>query len=129
MGCSPAMSAETCAEFNSTIDRNIMEIAISEVDGEISDKSAAQQGARLAENNNRLSTIAINVLLQAQNKCQPRQKSIDASIYALQASSCYIARLEQRSASRGSDEDKKTASMAKVTSVCDFKAWNLQTPK
>jgi len=129
VGCSPGSSSETCAEFNSTIDRNIMEIAMSEIEGETSDKSAVQQGARLAQINNRLSTITVNVLLQAQNKCQPRQKPIDPSIYSSQASSCYRARLEQMSASFGSDEEKKTTAKAKVTSVCDFKAWNLQTPK
>jgi len=122
-------SAETCVEFNSAIDRNIMEIALTEIDGETSDKSAVQQGTRLAQINNRLSTITINVLLQAQNKCQPRQKPIDPSIYSSQASSCYLAQLEQRSASYGSDEEKKTAAKAKVTSVCDFKAWNLHPQK
>ena len=129
VGCSPGPSAETCAEFNSTIDHNIMEIALSEFQGETSDKSAMQQGARLAQINNRLSTITVNVLLQSQNKCQPRQNPIDPSIYSSQASSCYLARLEQMSASYGSDEEKKTNTKAKVTSVCDFKDWNLQSQK
>ena len=122
-------SAEICVEFNSAIDRNIMEIALSENEGVMSDKSAVQQGARLAQINNRLSTITVNILLLAQNKCQPRQKPIDPSIYSSQASSCNRARLDQRSETYGSDEGKKTTAKAKVTSVCDFKAWDLQTPK
>jgi hypothetical protein len=122
-------SEETCADFNAAIDRNIVEIAVSMSDGETSDKSAVQQGARLAEVNNRLSTIAINVLLQAQNKCQPRQKPIDPSIYRSQASSCHMARIRQYLASdKGSDVEKSTAK-AKVASDCDFKAWNLQIQK
>lgn len=128
-GAGNGSSANTCVELDSAIDRNIMEIALTEIQGETSDKSAVQQGARLAQINNRLSTITVNVLLQAQNKCQPRQKPIDPSIYSSQATICYLARLEQVSASYGSDEEKKTAAKAKVTSVCDFKAWNVQTQK
>lgn len=127
--CSPTSPPEICAEFNSIIDHNIMAIAISGVEGETSDKSAIQQGARLAQNNNRLSTIMLNIQLQAQNKCQPRQKPIDASIYASQAQECYLARLKQMSASYGTDEDKKTASNAATLLACDFKAWNTKTNK
>jgi hypothetical protein len=127
--CSPASPPEMCAEFNSVIDHNIMVIALSEVEGETSDKSAMQQGARLAQNNNRLSTIMLNIQLQAQNKCQPRQKPIDTSIYASQAQECYLARLKQMSATYGTDEDKKTASKAASLLACDFKAWNTKKNK
>lgn len=121
--CSQGASPEACADFNSAIDRNIVEIAVSAVDGSTSDKSAVQQSARLAQNNNRLSTIMVNVQLQVQNHCQPRQKPIDASIYSTQASSCYNKRLEQMTASYGSDEEKKTSANGNAELACDFNAW------
>ncbi len=127
--CSPGASAEVCAELNATIDRNIVEIATSAVEGDSSDKSAVQQGARLTRDGNRLSTIMLNLQLQSQNKCQPRQKPIDPSIYPLQAMTCHLARLEQVSASYGSDEDKKTAAKTKTASICDFKTWNTPAAK
>lgn len=118
---SPAM----CAEFDSVIDRNIVDIAVSEIDGS-SDKSAIQQGARFTENSNRLSTIMINIQLQAQNRCPPRQKPIDASIYRSHALKCWTSRMGY-----GSYEDEKTAAAAKarVDQVCDLKTWETPAKK
>lgn len=127
--CSPTSSQAApqtiCAELNSTIDRNIVEIAVSGVEGDLSDKSAAQQGARLTQNSNRLSTIMINIQLQAQNKCPPRQKPIDATIYTSQARDCYLARLSIFS----SDKDKVANAVATVAQTCDLKAWDSQVAK
>jgi hypothetical protein len=126
---STATSPEICAGFNSTIDNNIFEIAMSEIEGEILDKSAVQQSARLAQNNNRLSTIMVNIQMQAQNQCPARQKPIDASIYTSQALNCYRAKLGHASTYYGADENAKTAEEAKVTLACDFKAWNTPAAK
>ena len=120
---------ELCAEFNSTIDSNIMDIALSTVEGDVSDKSAMQQSARHAQNSNRLSTIMINIQLLAQNRCPPRQQPIDPSIYNKQASECYLARLQLMVASRSKDEEKTTSSMTAVDSACKFKNWNTQATK
>ena len=128
-GCSQQTPPEICADFNAVIDRNIMEIALSDIDGDVSDKSAMQQGARLARSGNRLSTIMLNVQLQAQNKCPPRQKPLDPALYSEQATACYSARLEQMTASYGSDEGKKAAAKAKANSSCDFKTWNTPAPR
>lgn len=129
VGCTSETAPEICKELNSAIDRNIVEIAVTEMEGETSDKSAIQQGARLAQINNRLSAVNINVMLQGQNKCQPRQKPIDPSIYRSQASNCYLARLGMVSASYGTDEEKKAAATTKLASSCDFTSWNLQSTK
>ncbi|MDY7573037.1 hypothetical protein [Actimicrobium sp. CCI2.3] len=131
VACSPVSSgsAEACAALNSTIDRNIVEIAVSDTEGEGKDTSAMQQGARFAQNNNRLSTIILNLQLQAQNKCPPRQVPIDASIYSKQASDCYLARMEQSIENYGSDEGKKKTIKTKATLACDFKIWNTQVAK
>lgn len=114
-----------CAELNSAIDRNIVEIALSEYEGDLNDKSAAQQGARLVQNSNRLSTIMLNIQLQAQNKCPPRQKPIDASIYSAQAGRCYLARLQVF------DSDKEVAAnaVATIDQTCGLKAWDAQANK
>ncbi len=112
--CYAASPSEICYGLNAAIDRNIVEIAVTAA-GEIIDKSATQQGARLTQINNRLSTIMINIQLQAQNRCPPRENPIDASIYPLQASQCLIARLKGDS--------------AEVTLACDFKAWNTKQAK
>ena len=129
VGCSTGTAPDTCRDLNSAIDHNIVKIAVTEMEGESSDKSAMQQGARLAQINNRLSAINVNVMLQGQNKCQPRQKPIDPSIYRSQASGCYLARLELVSASFGTNEEKKAAAMTKVAKSCDFTSWNLQSRK
>lgn len=129
VACSPEVPKEICVGLNETIDRNIKGIALSDIEGDSADKSAMQQGARLAQNNNRLTTIMINLELQAQNKCPPRQKPIDSSIYSSQAQHCYIEILEQQSANYGSDEERKKTAMAKVMSACDFNAWNVQVTK
>ena len=120
--CSPSGPEATCAELNATIDRNILEMAVSEAEGDSLDKSAMQQSARLAQNNNRLATIMVNLQLQTQNKCLPRQKSIDAAIYSAQAKKCYWA---SRSAAYETDAAKKMS----ATVACDFKAWNSPTVK
>jgi cytoskeletal protein RodZ len=129
VACSPSGSKELCEELNSTIDRNIKEIALSEIEGSTSDKSAMQQGARLAQNNNRLTTIMANLELQSQNKCPPRQRAIDASIYSVQAAGCYSAMLGQKLANYGSDASAKKAASEKATTACEFKSWNAQVPK
>lgn len=132
-GCSPTSSQAApptiCTELDSAIDRNIVEIAVSEVEGDMNDKSAMQQSARLAQNSNRWSAIMANIQLQAQNKCSPRQKPIDASIYATQASDCYIARLKEVSASYGSEEKIKTAAKAISAQACDLKSWEMLAKK
>lgn len=132
-GCSPTStqveSPTICGELNSAIDRNIVEIAVSEVEGVMSDKSAVQQSARLAQNSNRWSAIMANIQLQTQNKCSPRQKPIDASIYATQASDCYIARLKEVSAGYGSEEKIKTAAKAISAQACDLKSWETPAKK
>lgn len=114
-----------CAELNSAIDRNIVEIALSEFEGDMNDKSAAQQGARLVQNSNRLSTIMLNIQLQAQNKCPPRQKPIDASIYRAQAQGCYLARAKIL---RG-DKEVAANAAATIDQICDLKAWDAQANK
>lgn len=127
--CSPISSqaalSTICAELNSTIDRHIVEIAVSEVEGDMRDKSAAQQAARLTQNSNRWSAIMANIQLQAQNKCSPRQKPIEASIYTAQARNCYLARLQMLS----SDKDKMTAGALALTEACDLKAWETPAKK
>lgn len=120
--CSLSAPEATCAELNATIDRNILEMAVSEAEGDSLDKSAMQQSARLAQNSNRLATIMVNLQLQTQNKCSPRQKSIDAAIYSAQAKKCYWA---SRSAAYETDAAKKMSAAV----ACDFKAWNAPTVK
>jgi hypothetical protein len=122
--CSEGSNSDVCGELNSSIDRNIVEIAVSAADGDTSDKSAMQQSARLAAINNRLSTVMINLQLQAQYKCSPRQQPIDPAIYSSQALECYGARLKLILESYGSDADKKASAKTTVSSACDFKAWN-----
>lgn len=128
--CSPNSSQAApptiCAELDAAIDRNVVEIAVSEVEGDVNDKSAAQQAARLTQNSNRWFSIMTNIQLQAQNKCSPRKKPIDASIYRTQAQDCLLARLQIL---RGSDLDKTANAVANINQTCGLNAWDAQAKK
>lgn len=127
--CSQAPPQELCAQLTSTIDRNIVEIAVSDSEGYSADKSAMQQSARSQENENRLSIILINTQLQAQNKCTPRAKSIDPSLYRENASVCYLAKMERSIAGYGQDAPKQSLAKQKVSESCDFSKWSIQAQK
>jgi hypothetical protein len=118
---------EICAKLNSTIDRNIVDIAISNSAGDDVDKSAMQQSARAQDNENRLSVIMINVQLQAQNSCAPREKPIDPTLYGKSASNCHTTRLLERSVIIYRRDPAEIAIAEKKTAeACDFSKWTPQ---
>ncbi|HYK56695.1 MAG TPA: hypothetical protein VEV15_09460 [Flavisolibacter sp.] len=126
--CTQDPPKEICAELNSAIDRNMFEIALSDVQGS-DDKSAMQQSARAQENANRLSIILINTQQQAQNKCVPRLKSIDPSLYRDSATACYVATIDSKIAGFGGDAQKQSLAKQKVNESCDFSKWSIQAKK
>lgn len=127
LGCSPAkpVPSASCINFDETIDRNILNAAMSRIDGDMNDKSAMQQGARLAENNNRLSVIAINIQLMTQHNCVNRETPIDPAIYEAQAYKCMSNRQELVLAELRKDESTKKVAKEAVALSCNFKSWNL----
>lgn len=121
--CSQSPPKELCDRLNSTIDKNIFAVALSEAAGYI-DKSAVQQSARAQDNANLLAVIMINVQLQAQNRCSPRVAPIEPSAYNKNASACYHARLERKVVSYGDDQERKSAAVKKEVESCDFSKWS-----
>ena len=97
-----------CAELDQTIDANIKKIALTLVDGEVSDKGAMQQAARYTMVNNRLLVIATNLEIQSKNNCAIRKTPIDPLAFEEAALKCFSATLT----------DKKEA-----VAVCDLKTW------
>ena len=106
------VAAQTlCADLDKVIDESILAIALSEVDGQIFDKSAAQQTSRYLGFNNQLQVININLAIQSQNKCPPRKRGINPFRHELQALKCLEAR-------RNNDDHS--------ASKCDVKSWNFE---
>ncbi|WP_048441056.1 hypothetical protein [Caenimonas sp. SL110] len=106
--CAKAPDPAVCASLDRTIDHNIKKIALTLVEGEISDKGAMQQAARYTMVSSRLQVIATNVELQSKNNCQVRQAPIDPLVYEDDAMKCFSATLSQK---------------PEVTSLCEFKSW------
>lgn len=123
--CGPSPETQkVCAALDEVINGEIKKYALTEIEGDMSDKSAMQQSARLTQNNNQLATIQINLELQAQNKCPPRQSPIEFSQYKDSARKCYSAHLHQLLAGYAKDETKAKAADAESEKECDFKQWN-----
>ena len=118
---------EICAKLNSTIDRNIVDIAVSNSAGYDVDKSALQQSARAQDNENRLSVIMINVQLQGQNSCTPREKPIDPAVFGKNASNCHTTRvLERNVIVYRRDPTEIAAAEKKTAEACGFSKWTPQ---
>lgn len=127
--CSQEPPKELCESLNSTINNNLLEIAVSNSVGETSDSSAVQQSARAQVNQNRLSVIMINVQLQTQNKCSPRSTPIEPLAYGKNSSACYIARSQRNIAGYSRDQEKISAAEKKVAETCDFSKWTPDSAK
>jgi len=106
--CKKAPDLGICAEFDRTIDRNIKRIALTLIEGEVSDKGAMQQAARYTMVSSRLQIIATNVDLQSKHSCQIRQVPIDPLVYEEDALKCYSATLGQK---------------PEASNLCDYKNW------
>lgn len=104
---SSALAQQTCVELDSLLDNSIFEIAMTFMDGQISDKSAPQQTARYIDINNKLQILSINLSIHTQNKCPPRKSGITPFKYQSQSSDCMMARLKS----------------VDVAAKCNFKTW------
>ena len=104
--CAKAPDPAVCSSLDRTIDHNIKKIALTLVEGEISDKGAMQQAARYTMVSSRLQIIATNLDLQSKNNCQIRQTPIDPMVYEDDALKCFSATLSQK---------------PEAASLCEFK--------
>jgi len=105
--CNKAPDA-VCADLDKTIDSNIKRIALTLVEGELSDKGAMQQAARYTMVNSRLQIIATNLELQSKHGCSIRQAPIDPLVYEAEALKCYSATLGQE---------------PEASTLCEYKNW------
>lgn len=98
-----------CKQLNAAIDNSIVSAAVSYAEGDMNDKSAAQQTSRYININNYLQVINTNISLLTQNKCSPRQTPIFAPrAYHLSALTCYTDQLGKKEAAIQS---------------CDYQSW------
>ena len=107
--CAKTPDPAVCTSLDRTIDHNIKKIALTLVEGEISDKGAMQQAARYTMVSSRLQVIATNLELQSKNNCQVRQTPIDPLVYEEAAMKCFSATLRQE---------------PEAASLCEFKNWS-----
>lgn len=122
-GCSREDPA-ACTALNASIDRHIVAAALLQHEGEVQDRTATQQGARVALIHNHLINIQTHVQLMAQHQCRPRPNPVDPGAYADASRNCYLSSLSA-SASRLQDrpEDERQAIRQKTLAACDFSRW------
>lgn len=122
-GCSREEPA-ACSALNASIDRNIVSAALLQHEGEVQDRTATQQGARVALIHNHLINIQTHVQLMAQHRCSPRQTPVDPGAYADASRNCYLSSLNA-SASRLQErpEEERQAIRQKTLAACDFSRW------
>jgi len=104
---SSALAQQTCIDLDNLIDTSIFEIAMTFMDGQLSDKSAPQQTARYIDINNKLQILNINFSIYTQNKCPPRKNGITPFKYERQSTDCMMARVRS----------------VDVAAKCNFKTW------
>lgn len=122
-GCSRE-EPPVCSALNASIDRNIVSAALLQHEGEVQDRTATQQGARVALIHNHLLSIQTTVQLMAQHRCSPRATPVDPGAYADASRNCYLSSLHA-SASRLQErpEEERQAIRQKTLAACDFSRW------
>jgi hypothetical protein len=105
-----AKEQKICQDLDATIDRCIKNIALIRQEGDVLDKSVAQQTARYININNYFNVIHISLSLQTQNKCPVRKTIIDPYIYRSSSLSCLGATI----GSKGNENKEE---------LCDIKNW------
>lgn len=115
---------EACTAFNASIDRSLVAAALLQHEGEVQDRTATQQGARVALIHNHLLNIQTQVQLMAQHGCTPRAQPVDPAAYADASRNCYLSSLNA-SASRllGRPEEERQFIRQKALAACEFSRW------
>ncbi|MFN5177749.1 hypothetical protein [Limnohabitans sp.] len=113
-----------CAGLNASIDRHLVSAALLQHEGEVEDRSAAQQAARVGLIQNHLINIQTQVNLMAQHACTPRPAPVDPGAYADASRNCYLSSLSA-SASKLQErpESERQAIRQKALAACEFSRW------
>jgi hypothetical protein len=122
-GCADQEPA-ACASLNASIDRHLVSAALLQHEGEMEDRSAAQQSARVGLIQNHLINIQTQVSLMAQHACAPRPAPVDPAAYADASRNCYLSSLSA-STSKLQDrpENERQAIRQNALAACEFSRW------
>ncbi len=122
-GCAREEPA-VCSRLNTSIDRHIVAAALLQHEGEVQDRSASQQAARVGLIHNHLVNIQTQVSLMGQHRCAPRQTPVDPEAYADASRNCYlssvaasVSKLQER------PETERAAIREKALASCEFSRW------
>ncbi len=122
-GCTREAPA-ICEHLNTRIDHHIVAAALLQQEGEVQDRSAAQQAARVGLIHNHLLNIQTQVSLMGQHGCSPRSAPVDPEAYADASRNCYlssvgasVSRLQER------PEAERLAIRDKALAACEFSRW------
>lgn len=122
-GCAREEPA-VCSRLNTSIDRHIVAAALLQHEGEVQDRSASQQAARVGLIHNHLVNIQTQVSLMGQHRCAPRQTPVDPEAYADASRNCYlssvaasVSKLQER------PETERVAIREKALAACEFSRW------
>lgn len=126
MGLSACSREEpaACSPLNNRLDQHIVAAALLQQEGEVQDRSASQQAARVSLVHNHLLNIQ-NLLHQMdQHGCAPRPTPVDPEAYADASRNCYLSSVGA-SVSRLQDrpEAERLALRDKALAACTFDRW------
>ena len=127
LGACSRQEPEACRALNTSIDRHIVAAALLLQEGEVQDRSASQQLARVALVQRHLLGIQTQVALMGQHRCSPRPAPADPDAFADDARNCYLSSVSA-SVSKLQDPPvaEHQAAREKALAACDFKRWQLR---
>lgn len=113
-----------CDRLNTRIDHHIVAAALLQQEGEVQDRSAVQQAARVGLIHNHLLNIQTQVSLMGQHGCSPRPAPVDPEAYADASRNCYLSSVGA-SVSRLQElpEAERLAIRDKALAACEFSRW------
>lgn len=113
-----------CSSLNGRIDHHIVAAALLQQEGEVQDRSATQQAARVGLVHNHLFNIQTLLLQMDQHGCAPRPTPVDPEAYADASRNCYLSSVGA-SVSRLQDrpETERLALRDKALAACAFDRW------
>jgi hypothetical protein len=127
LGACERQEPAACSALNLAIDRHIVAAAILQQEGDVQDRSASQQAARLALVHNHLLGIQTQISLMGQHGCRPRPSPADPAVYADDARNCYLSSLSA-SASKVQERphEERQAMRDKALAACNFSRWQVR---
>lgn len=127
LGACSREDPSACSALNRSVDRHIVAAALLLQEGEVQDRSASQQLARVALVQRHLLGIQTQVALMDQHGCSPRPTPADPDAFADDARNCYLSSVSA-SVSKLQDPPvaEHQAAREKALAACDFKRWQVR---